>query len=216
MRTKEMPDWMMHYVAATDNLMCYEEFRNLSSDYYNEISDYHQNIYPQQNMHYWSGNKAWGRGHKDLDPASRLHSIDEKYKEKSLEIACKYGYEKPLDIKTINDQDLTDKQEKSPTFGRFIRDDDKLPFDASRQDEIAKEAHKIFFDNHPEAKLNLNDNIEKYRMTEKFDIEIEQKGDLADRFMDELYSSKDEKEKSKDIEPEKISHNKKGKSKEER
>lgn len=200
MRTREMPDWMMDYVAAIDNNECYQEFRNLSSRYYNEISYYHQNIYPQQNMNNWSGNKAFGKENKNLDPAPHLHSIDEKYKKESLDVACKYGYEKPSKIKTMTDADIT-KQQQSSEFQKVIKEEDKLPLNASIQDEIAKEAHKEYFEKHPDAKENFRQNKEKCRADEKFDIELEKEGDFASRFKDRLRSSKKEKENKDNVEP---------------
>lgn len=195
-----MPDWMIDYVAAIDNNDCYQEFRNLSEAYYKEMDKYLYEIYPQKNTNFTDRNINLRLENKPFDPKPDLKIIDEKYKEKSLDIACKYGYEKPSKIKTMTDADIT-KQQQSPEFQKVIKEEDKLPLNASMQDEIAKEAHKEYFEKHPDAKENFRQNKEKCRADEKFDIELEKEGDFASRFKDRLRSSKKEKENKDNVEP---------------
>lgn len=201
MSERAMPDWMMDYVAAIDNPNSYVDYKNLSKSYYNEINKYHSEIYPQKKSFQDEYNPQFGLGNKPYDATRDLRSIDEKYKEKSLDIACKYGYEKPPAINTKTDADFTSKQQNSPEFGKVIKDEDKLPDNASHQDEVAQEAHKEYFKNHPQAKENFKLNKEQYREQEKFDIEMDKGHDFAKRYLDQLESSKKEKRGNKDLAP---------------
>jgi|SRR5690606_5475075 len=148
----KMPEWMMDYAASfkDDDNKIFREYRHLSEDYHREINQYNEKIYPVQNYNFKETNKRLGIDHGDLDPNIQLKEIDEKYKEKALNIACKYGYERPPDSVANHAEPLTRLQENS-RFSAILKEDDK-GLNLSHEDTIAKTAHKKYFEKHPKAK----------------------------------------------------------------
>lgn len=211
MEVKKMPDFMMDYVASID---CYREYQGLAGQYRADIDNYIEKIYPVQNFNYVEFNKLHGKDLGDLDPRSALYAINETYKRKSLEIACKHGYERPSSDVLEHHRKMTELQEKSPVFSRFISKEDIM----SSEDIFAKEAHRQYFAKHPEVEKRHAELKESYRRVEweekqddpfaipykpdkKVDKDYMQS--RIDDFMDKLPSNRKlflEKDKSKDKE----------------
>lgn len=213
MEVKKMPDFMMDYVASIGD-GCYSEYQGLAGHYRADIDNYIDKVYPEQNANYKAYNKLKGKDLGDLDPRSALYGIDEKYKKEALNIACKYGYERPSPDVLEHQKKMTELQEKSPVFSRFINKDEIM----SDADIFAKEAHRQYFAKHPEAEKNHADMKEAYRRVEweekqadpfstpyKPDKKVDKEymESRIDDFMDKLPSSRKmflEKDKSKDKE----------------
>ncbi|OJV55771.1 MAG: hypothetical protein BGO31_16890 [Bacteroidetes bacterium 43-16] len=164
MGRRKMPDWMMDYVGAIGE-DSYRDYRNLSANYYSEIADYHQNIYPERNSRHMRLNRDRGA----YDPTKDLTNIDTKYKEKALDLACdKYGYKKPDPNVAKQEEQLTKLQENSPVFSKYIKESDKS---LSTDDYIDKAAHKDYFKRNPEAEKNFKSQKELFRDIEEQEIQ---------------------------------------------
>lgn len=203
---------MMDYVASIGD-DCYREYQVLAGQYRADIDNYIEKIYPEQNANYKAFNKSEGKDLGDLDPRSALYGIDEKYKKEALNLACKHGYERPSPDVLEHHKKMTELQENSPVFSRFITKDKIM----SNEDIYAKEAHKQYFAKHPEAEKNHATIKEAYRRVEweekqpdpyatyKPDKKVEKDylESRIDDFMDKLPSNQKtapEKDKSKDKE----------------
>lgn len=164
MEVKKIPDFMMDYVASigheSETVFC--EYQKLAGQYRLELDDYIDRIYPVQNENYKAFNALNKKDMGDLDPSSGFYGIKEKYKRESLNIACKYGYERPNDDIIEAYEKMTSMQEKSPVFSKFIEKDKIL----SNEDIIAKEAHRKYFLKNPEAEKNHQEMKADFRRVE--------------------------------------------------
>lgn len=200
MRRRKMPDWMMDYVGAIGE-DSYRDYRNLSEKYHNEIANYHENIYPQQNNHYREYNKMKGKDLGNLDPNDELERIDTRYKEEALDLACdKYGYQKPNPNVAKQDEKLTKLQENSPVFSKYIKESDK---NISTDDYIAKAAHKDYFKKNPEAEKNFTSQKEFFKDIEEQEIQDYETPIPSNRNKEEVTPREPEKveQPRSDIEP---------------
>src|SRR5690606_31356801 len=118
--------------------------------------------------------KGWGKTieeskRKDVDPRPKIYAINEKYKKEALDIACKYGYERPDKHITLSDEKITAYQEQSKAFSKVLSEND-LKAGKSSEDAIAKYAHQQYFKKNPKAKEQFEatkDNLRRLEYEEQ-------------------------------------------------
>lgn len=169
-----MPEWMMDYCASIGE-ESFSDYRGLAAKYQFEINRYLKSTLPNQkqnNQVYKPLFKptGWGKTieeskRKEIDPRPRIYSIEERYKKEALNIACKYGYERPKELIAQFDDKLTDYQENSSQFSRALTDEDKKAGN-SPEDAIAQYAHQQYFKKNPKAKEQFETTKEDLRRLE--------------------------------------------------
>lgn len=149
MSKRPMPDWMMRYISNIGTDECYNKFRELSKNYYEEI-DAGGDRKPRavERFEMLKINRVLKEENPYTSKSDKaLFDINEKYKELSRELACKHGYDikKPLEKMYENDPTLNNREL------------------VSHEDRIAKGLHKDFKEQHPEKSAKAKNNEKKYR-----------------------------------------------------
>lgn len=124
MQAKPVPEFMKRYMENI-GYECYGDYAALSRQYHQEIAHYHEHIHPAKMR--LASDYARSTGTRNTFDGSReLYTIEERYKEKAMDIGCKHGYRMP-------DEDMMYSRELS-------QEERKL----SPNDLLAKEAHSEF------------------------------------------------------------------------
>lgn len=161
MKNQEMPQWMMDYVANIGTDECYKEFRKLSEEYHTN-RDRYKSVKSHVPKHMPNGEFDKGTQTKQVEVKPddiENRKINKAYKEKSLELAGKYGYKRPAD-----------KDVFSPKI-KEIRENFATKKERTDEDLLAETAHRNYQKNHPEKALKFKDNKTKYRERELYEID---------------------------------------------
>lgn len=124
MQAKPVPEFMKRYMENI-GYECYGDYAALSRRYHEDIAHYHEHIHPAKMQ--WASDYARSTGTRNTFDGSReLYAIEERYKEKAMEIGCQHGYRMP-DEDVMYSRELTAEE-----------------YDLSPNDLLAKEAHSEF------------------------------------------------------------------------
>lgn len=159
MNEKPVPEFMMRYMENI-GYECFGQYEGLSRQYHKEIAHYHENVHPGK-MEVDSLYRRTSGQRTNFDGSRQLYEIEENYKAKALENACKHGYILPEHDTNTPSKELTDVQERG-AFSRVLDQDD---FGLSPEDKRAKIAHSSFEARNkitPEAKQQERALIEMY------------------------------------------------------
>lgn len=165
---QRIPNFMKTYM---DNIgyESHPEYEWLSKEYYEAIAYYNERTYPKRN-------ENWNMTHNtQYDSERDLHYIDERYKSKALDVACKYGYEKPSEEKLMEDGYI------APEFE-----------DVSWEDARASYAHRVFTET--QERLRELEDQDKEHQPPKEEQSREFK--YEDWFANSLSIGRDDKEKA--------------------
>ncbi|WP_162902966.1 hypothetical protein [Taibaiella koreensis] len=137
MADKPVPEFMKLYMerCGPDSWL---DYMRLSREYHDNIHAYHALKYPK-----YIPNTPYSRN-VSVSVETDMRRIDADFKERALQIGCKYGYEDP----GRQDYDLymSDRQE-SGIYRNIIDKDD---FGQLPEDQRAKRAHEAFDKKFPE------------------------------------------------------------------
>lgn len=146
MNAKPIPEFMKEYMERIGD-DCFLDFQRLSREYHNTKQAFNEFVLPK-----WI--PANGRMPPKIDLEAEKRRIDATFKERALEIGCKYGYELPA--QEYYDMDLSAMQEDGIYQDRISHDG----FDLLPEDRRAIRAHKAFEKKYPELMKDRQSNRE--------------------------------------------------------
>lgn len=151
MNNPPVPEFMKRYMEniGADS---FTDFDLLAHKYHSEINHYHSKVHPAKAE--MAGLLSRIQGSRiNFDSRNELYAIEERFKEKALETACKYGYVPPEKDNTLQDKALSQTQGKG-AFNTVLGEDD---LNRSPEDKRAYKAHASF-----ETKNNITPEMKKY------------------------------------------------------